>query len=345
MRCFARFFVGMLGVVLFLFQGPGAVWAGLGPFRIPALGAGEFIRTVPAFASPFSYSVTGRLELGMDVRWLNTWTYHVESETPFDWANLQDTSDLEYGSFLFDTETLSFTPSIIYRASDRLALGLQFPVAIQGGGIMDGFIEGFHSMAGVGQHNRDQWDRDSTHYIFVDRENVIHDQSEGIKRNITGDVQLSASVLVVENPMLTARAIVKLPTSRIYDNLGDSGTDVTLQGIWSWQWGAVAGYHGVGGTFYTRSGNDDLDLARCRFSSLTSLEYMASETFSWLFALNTASKVADYPELDNPVVELVMGFKSVVGPGVLEFGLIENLFFFDNSPDFGAQLGYTLIVK
>jgi hypothetical protein len=58
--------------------------------------------------------------------------------------------------------------------------------------------------------------------------------------------------------------------------------------------------------------------------------------------VNTASRVADYPELDEPVVEFSMGFKTILGPGVLEFGLIENLFFVDNSPDCGVQLGYTL---
>lgn len=342
MRC--RFLVSFVVPVLLFFLAltPEFASAGLGPFRLPALGPGEFIRMVPSFASPFSDSYQGRVELGMDVRWLNTWVHHVEPETASDWGFGQDTSDLEYGSFLFDAETLAFTPSILYRAGDRLAFGLQFPVAIQGGGIMDGFIEGFHSMVGVGQHNRDDWNRDQSHYIFVDRNDVVHDKSDKLERVITGDVQVSASMLVSQWPMLTARAIVKLPTSRMYDDQENSGTDLTLQGLWSWQWGRVAGYHGVGSTFYTRTGDDDLDLERFRFSTLNSFEIMASEEFSWLLGVNTASKVADYPELDKPVVELSMGFKTILGPGVLEFGIIENLFFFDNSPDCGVQLGYTL---
>lgn len=291
---------------------------------------------------PFSDSYQGRIELGMDVRWLNTWVHNVEPESASGWGNGQDTSELKYGSFLYDVETLAFTPSILYRANDRLTFGFQLPVAIQGGGVLDGLIEGFHSMIGVGQHGRDEWPRDSSYYMFVDRDDVVHDKSDQIKRFLTGDVQLSASMLVSQWPMLTARAIVKLPTSRIYDDQENSGTDVTLQGIWSWQWGPVAGYHGVGSTFYTRSGDDDLDLERFRFSTLNSFEYMTSESFSWVLSMNSASKVADYPELDKPVVELTMGFKTILGPGVLEFGIIENLFFFDNSPDAGVQLGYTL---
>ena len=342
MRCRSVSYV-VLPVLFFVFAFiPAVAFAGLGPFRLPALGAGEFIRTVPAFATPFSDSYQGRIELGMDVRWLNTWVHNVEPESASGWGNGQDTSELKYGSFLYDVETLAFTPSILYRANDRLTFGFQLPVAIQGGGVLDGFIEGFHSMIGVGQHGRDEWPRDSSHYMFVDRDDVVHDKSDQIKRFLTGDVQVSASMLVSQWPMLTARAIVKLPTSRIYDDQENSGTDVTLQGIWSWQWGPVAGYHGVGSTFYTRSGDDDLDLERFRFSTLNSFEYMTSESFSWVLSMNSASKVADYPELDKPVVELTMGFKTILGPGVLEFGIIENLFFFDNSPDAGVQLGYTL---
>ena len=321
---------------------PRAASAGLGPFRIPALGVGEFIRTVPAFASPFSDAYKGRIEVGLDVRWLNTWARHTEGDTAFDWEKTDDTSNLEYGSFIYDVETVAFVPSFLYRANDRLTFGLQFPVVFQGGGTLDSVIEGFHSMMGISQHNRDQWDRDSTHYHFVDRDNVVHDKSENIKSRLTGDVQFSASMLVSQAPMLTVRTILKLPTSRIYDDLENSGTDMTLQGIWSWQCGAVAGYHGVGGTVYTRSGDKDLDLEVFRFSTMNTLEYMTSDTFSWLLSLNTASRVADYPELDEPVVELTMGIKAILGPGVLEFGVVENLFFFDNSPDIGLQAGYTL---
>jgi len=342
MRCrWVSFFVLSVFFVC-LTLSPAVATAGLGPFRIPALGAGEFFRTVPSFVSPFSDSMQGSVELGMDVRWLNTWVYHVESDSSVDWVDFKDTTELKHGSFLFDVETLAFIPSILYRVGDRLTLGFEVPVAIQGGGILDGFIEGFHSMVGVGQHNRDDWSRGSSHYITVDRNDVAHNKSDEIKRFITGDVQLSASMLVSQCPMLTARAIVKLPTSRIYDDLENSGTDVTLQGLWSWQWGAVAGYHGVGGTVYSRGGDENLDLERFRFSTMNSFEYMHSETLSWVLSLNTASRVADYPELDEPVVELTMGFKKVLGPGVLEFGIIENLFFFDNSPDAGLQLGYTL---
>ena len=28
--------------------------------------------------------------------------------------------------------------------------------------------------------------------------------------------------------------------------------------------------------------------------------------------------------------------------GILEFGMVENLFFFDNSPDFGVHAAYTM---
>jgi len=56
-----------------------------------------------------------------------------------------------------------------------------------------------------------------------------------------------------------------------------------------------------------------------------------------------ASSTADYPELDNPIIELTLGFKKRIRNGVLEFELIENLFFFDNSPDIGAHVANTFL--
>jgi hypothetical protein len=39
-----------------------------------------------------------------------------------------------------------------------------------------------------------------------------------------------------------------------------------------------------------------------------------------------------------------LGFKTkITRYTVLEFGLIENLFFYENSPDFGVHIGITMV--
>ena len=104
------------------------------------------------------------------------------------------------------------------------------------------------------------------------------------------------------------------------------------------------GYHGAGVTFYGTRGDDELDLQARRFSMMNSLEYAWSDWFSLLAHVVMASAAADYPELDKPIVKLTLGFKKRLGRGVLEFGLIENLFFFNNSPDAGFHAAYTVSI-
>lgn len=75
---------------------------------------------------------------------------------------------------------------------------------------------------------------------------------------------------------------------------------------------------------------------------MNTFEYLFSNEMSFIVQIAAASATADYPEFDSPVVETTLGFKRKLPYGVLEFGLIENLFFFDNSPDFGFHVGYSV---
>ncbi len=61
------------------------------------------------------------------------------------------------------------------------------------------------------------------------------------------------------------------------------------------------------------------------------LQYLGSE--------GVATDLGPFSETAN---EVTLGWKGEIRPaGVLEFGLIENIVTFDNSPDFGFHLGYT----
>ena len=97
----------------------------------------------------------------------------------------------------------------------------------------------------------------------------------------------------------------------------------------------------VGITFYGSNGLDELKLSSERMSMLSALEYSCSKTFSIIAQFVAASASADYPELDEHVIEVVLGFKKKMGPGTIEFGLIENILYYDNSPDGGFHIGYT----
>ncbi|TNF73278.1 MAG: DUF3187 family protein, partial [Bacteroidetes bacterium] len=51
--------------------------------------------------------------------------------------------------------------------------------------------------------------------------------------------------------------------------------------------------------------------------------------------------IKDLGKWSDPSHEINLGFKwKVSRGGTLEFALVENLFTFDNSPDFGIHAGY-----
>ena len=154
---------------------------------------------------------------------------------------------------------------------------------------------------------------------------------------IQGDGSRVGAVVVTDGDLPELRE--EIATGE--DGWEQNGIDTTLQVSLAWHRGRFCGYHGGGATFYGSDGIDELNLRKRRYTMLHAVEYMTSPSFSWVLHLVAASPAADYPELKNPVVELTFGFKKRFRKGVLECGLIENLFFYDNSPDIGVHLAYT----
>ena len=314
---------------------------GLGPFHLPAVGFGEMFRETPMFIAPDDHQA-GRVQINMAVRWFNVWTFHVEADQSYDWEEDPDTFPFKHGSFLLDMETVSFNPRVSVKVTENVCLEATVPVVYQTGGILDSVIEGFHDTFGIDQHNRDQWERNGTSLMYVSPEGEIIDSSDDVSGTFIGDIVVGGSYRVRGfGPALGIRVLCKLPTSTMDDGWDQNGIDVSTQASVSWHSDQIYGYHGVGVTFYGSDGIDELKLKRQRYSMMNALEYSWSPTFSLLAHLVVASPTADYPELDNPIIGLTLGFKKQIGNGVFEFGLIENLFFFDNSPDIGVQAAYT----
>ena len=140
------------------------------------------------------------------------------------------------------------------------------------------------------------------------------------------------------------RLLFTLPTSDMPATFDDGIHYTTFQATFSWQRGNYIWYHGGGITLYENSESNGLNLKRKRFSMHHTMEYRIAGSLSFLTHLVSASAVADYPQLDKPVVEITLGFKKKLGQGVFEIGIIVNLFFFDNSPDIGFHLGYAITI-
>ncbi len=313
----------------------------MGPFNMPPIGLSEMFRETPQFVAPNDHK-EGRFQVNASLRWLNIWAYHMASEPPYEWENPPADFPLEHGNYLADMESYSLNYRISYKASEQICAEISVPVVLQTGGIGDGFVEHFHDAFGIGDQNRKALPRNQVNGFYVTKAGGLDDFSDDLKGIFLGNIIVGGTYLVKSGyPNIAVRALCKLPTSTMDESFNSNSVDFSFQASTTWNSNRFYGHHGLGATFYGTDGLDELKLNRERFSMFSALEYSCSETFSVIAQLVAASAVADYSKLNDPVVEVILGFKAKIGPGVFEFGLIENMLYFDNSPDGGIHIGYT----
>ena len=129
---------------------------------------------------------------------------------------------------LLDGETLRTTLCASRGFGERFEAGIELPVVTQGGGFMDGFIEGWHDFFGLPQGGRLNAPRNRLLYLY-DRDGNSRLQvtkgSTGIgDLRLTGGSQLYLS----EGGAVALRGSLKLPTGDSSGLLGSGSTDLAL---------------------------------------------------------------------------------------------------------------------
>ncbi len=328
-------------VILWLLMVGGPLQAaqdGLGPFFLPPLGIAEDFRQIPEFVDPDEHA-SGRVQLSYIGRWINVWAYNNELHIPLkEWNNVY-TTPAHYGTFLLDYEGYMAGVRASVLVGDAVSLEVKVPVYYITGGKLDGSIEAFHSALDIGQHRRDEWPRNETHLMYVTPwGSKVVAGSDAMRGAYLGDISLGAAWHIrAGNPSVGLRLTTVVPSADVPET-SDSGSRYTLQLTASWQHGSFCGYHGIGYTRYNSTGIASLNLKKWRLSLLSALEYRINHDWSLIAHGMVASAAADYPRLDKNVIELSCGFKRRFENYVLEFAFVENLFFYDNSPDIGFHV-------
>ena len=259
------------------------------------------------------------------------------------WTNRWAQADNRY---TVDMEVLRFSETIKYALTDKVVFGLEVPFCWRGGGIMDGLIEGFHSIFGLGQMGRTDFPRNR--YLietYPDEERRFNDNpGVGIE-----DIVLRAEYrLTCGTDILPATSVfgyVKLPTGNEHELYGTSGVD--FGGSLALSKGITRDFYLYlnGGYFYY--GRDrilGIALKTFQTSALLGLEYRVdsrwSVTAQYLFNTAATSELKDF---NAPTHELIAGFKKAISDRyIFEFGLIENIIEFRNSADFGFHGGLNI---
>lgn len=299
--------------------------AGLGPLLLRGQSAFQSLRL-----SLIPMGV-GDLEKGhWQAEVTTTWTNH--------WAWKQN-------KYLVDGEFLNTGFYLKYAVTDWLHMRLEIPFLIRGGGFMDGAIMWFHDTFGFGQMGRDEFPKDQFRIVLWRKDGTIYTLDNRQGWIGLEDVVLSASFLLSQGsawlPRMSVSTHLKFPTGDKETLFGSGGLDGGVSLCMAKRIWRLYGYVGLQ---YTHFSGDEIAGIRMRpyqISVFSSVEYPWTDRFSIILqeVMNTGA-AKDFYQFSETTNEITFGMKAEFLPDTfLEFGLMENLFHFDNSPDFGLHFG------
>jgi hypothetical protein len=216
-----------------------------------------------------------------------------------------------------DGETYRLDLAGRFGIGNRLELGFEIPYIFQGGGVLDGFIENYHSTFGFPQGGRDQAPKGRL--LFNDQRNGANlfriDQSKsGI-----GDLRLTAGFQLYQDDTESPRALalrtsLKLPSGDSDELHGSGSTDLALWLTASQGWKTTIGLweiFGGGGVLGITKGNvlPDQQQNAVAFGSLgAGWHPLAWMTLKVQLDGHTAFyKDSDLVELSSDSVQIVTG--------------------------------------
>lgn len=268
--------------------------------------------------------------------------HHWEGQIMTTWVNRWAVSE---GTYFIDNETLRIAGKLKYGLTDWFQLGIEVPVLWRGGGVMDSFIERFHRTFGLDNARRDEFPQDRFHVESVNQEGsrfVLDADDAGIGlQDIMVSSQATMSCGGTYAPASAVSFTVSLPTGRDEELYGTGGVDVSIALLFAKGLGDLYLYLNGGYVWFGTDEIGGIELKKSQATVFAGVEYrLWSRTSLILQNLINSGVAEDFFEFSEYTDEMTLGVKTELSPGlVMEFGLIENLVHFTNSPDFGVHAG------
>lgn len=249
------------------------------------------------------------------------------------------------GRFFIDAETLSTTFGFAHGINDRTDVALALPVSYRGGGILDGFIENFERWVGQVNEVRLQYPRKQYIVRIVGDDGKVYqlgnaDAGWGLEDPVLS-VRYQLAKGTKRKPAFLVSGGVKVPVGSRHELRSTGTADVYLALAYGQRLGRFNLYASVAGMRYGSTRIAGVDLNRHQTSFFQGLEFRKSPKTSWLLqGVVTSAGTKHFGDFAASTYEVTIGMKHVIRPGVMfEASILENLFIFDNSPDFGVHFG------
>jgi len=299
---------------------------------------------------------TGSWGVEVDAGYQNTWALSpnvqqylqsLPSRRKLGPAEIQAIRDLPGEAYLVDLELGLLDVTLHYKLSEHWGVYGVFSAVHYGGGFLDGTIESFHNAFGFSSFGRPALARNDVNVILDLKktslvqpelpENGVLDPTFGVRYNTAVDGE-------PWNVIIEGAVKVPYAGERPFLSTGhtDLGAQVTLQRFWE-RHAAYASLSGV----HTEAADITPGYSRTFIPTLIfGYEYRWTSRVN-LVAQGYASRSVynhddtDLPDLLKTKYQASVGVRYRVGASVLTFAVTENLGAFNNTPDFGFQIGWT----
>ena len=252
--------------------------------------------------------------------------------------------------YLLDIEIVQNIVGITVGMSKGTELGVTVPFISFSGGCLDRFIIDFHNRLGLGQAGRIGYPSNSMQVSLIGESGdslVVLDNND--RKTILGDVSLFARSRIYRGESrlrsLIFTALLRFPTACRRGYYGSGGADGAFSISSSHRINRLFLYTTLGYGIYGSGSLIGLDLRPYQWTLFAALEVPVNKNISVIVQqLSNSGAARDCYEFSKPTHELTIGVKQYVSRRiVLEYGIIENLFSFRNSVDFG--LNFSIIYR
>jgi len=277
----------------------------------------------------------GQFEASGTATWVNVWAIEDEVGDPDnDW--------------FLDYEMLQLSAAVAYGITDTLQIEGVFTDRSRFGGMMDGFVQGFHDLFGIDQDGRDLVPRDLFTFELAPSEGraavSLDDGDRGsFTRSLEATFQHNVTCGTPKLPAFYYSVNARWEMLDAGDLSGGSDLDVGVSAALARRFGKAYLYATLGYAWFGRDNFRGLELKDTQWTWLMAFEWRVKPRQSFLLQyLVTEGQIEDFGPFSDESNEITLGYKwEVRTRGVLEIGIIENIISFDNSPDFGFHLGYS----
>ena len=304
---------------------------GWGPIQIPTpLSPFQKLRMVFFHQSPV-LNPPGSVNFASTLTWANIWVPPSEK-------------------LFMDVEAWSINEFVEYTFNERISLSFLLPMIYINGGFMDGSIEIFHNIFGLGNMERTNFPKNNVRLEVVQKDGttvpIVDSTGESLwVRAPVLSLRIRLNSLESKVPLML-KASVDFPelekdTNVVEEEGRDWGVGISSALNFSENW---AGNISIA---YMQLRDSKLgkqfELRNEQTSLMLSVDYELNESFAWIVQLarESAATQATATGFDEPTTNFIFGFKWLVTDSTLfEGAFIENFAINDNSADIALHAGY-----